>query len=119
MKEKGDYVMNILQRYFKAFENYFNVSGRASRADYWSFILVNLLITCILEFAPDMVSTIYSLIVFIPVITLVIRRLHDAGRSGWWWLLVFTGIGSIYVLYLMLKPSQSGSNQYGSNPYGR
>lgn len=105
--------MDIFQNYFDAYENYFSTSGRTKRTPYWTFILINLLLTFLFRYAPAVVAGVFSLLIFIPTITITIRRLHDIGRSGWWVLLNLTFIGSIYVLYLTLKPSQPGANAYG------
>ena len=42
------------------------------------------------------------------------RRLHDAGRSGWWLLLAFTLVGLLPLTVWLLRPSQ-----YVQNPYRR
>ena len=55
-------------------------------------------------------SSIYSLIVFIPSIAVMIRRVHDVGKSGWFCLI------PIYNLILALTPGDEGENKYGSDP---
>jgi uncharacterized membrane protein YhaH (DUF805 family) len=46
-------------------------------------------------------------------LALFVRRMHDVNRSGWWYLLVFTGIGAFALIYWMLKPGDKGANRYG------
>lgn len=46
----------------------------------------------------------------------LVRRLHDTGRSGWWyWLAIIPYIGSIVLLIFALMPSEEIDNEYG--PY--
>ena len=52
-------------------------------------------------------------VVAVQSLALFVRRMHDVNRSGWWYLLVFTVIGSFVLLYWMLQPGDKGANQYG------
>jgi uncharacterized membrane protein YhaH (DUF805 family) len=61
---------------------------------------------------------IYALAVLIPTIAISIRRLHDIGKSGWFYLLVFVPIISLVLIYFFVLDSQPGENQYGPNPKG-
>lgn len=48
---------------------------------------------------------------------LIIRRLHDIGRSGWWWLLIFIPfVNFIMGIYLMCKKGETGPNRFGPDP---
>jgi len=63
------------------------------------------------------IFSLYVLGTLIPIVALSVRRLHDIGKSGWWYFIQFVPlIGSIWFLILMVTDSQPGSNQYGSNP---
>jgi len=57
-----------------------------------------------------------SLFFLLPGLALAARRLHDTGRSGWWFLLIFTIIGIPVVLYWLVKDSDAGANKYGEGP---
>lgn len=76
---------------------YFTFSGRASRSEYWYFMLFNLLVSLLAAWLDfrfiDMkfdgsdtgpVGTAVGLLMFIPMLAVTWRRLHDTGRSGWW-----------------------------------
>ena len=100
-------------------------SGRASRSEYWYFFLFLVLlaiVTSIIDAAifpgNELMPTysIFSLLTIIPSISATARRLHDVDRSGWWQLLYFTIIGSLLVLYWLIKKSDSGNNKHGTNP---
>lgn len=79
-------------------------------------ILDNLLaITFGFGYGP--IYSLYALAVFIPSLAVVVRRLHDIGKSGWMYLIIFIPlIGAIWILVLLLKDSELGDNKYGPNP---
>ncbi|MFA7285434.1 MAG: DUF805 domain-containing protein [Candidatus Paceibacterota bacterium] len=83
-----------MEHYFNGLKNYAVFSGKASRPEFWYFILFNFIITFILglidsfigiEIIPGrgILSTIYFLLVITPIIALSVRRLHDVGKSGY------------------------------------
>ncbi len=79
-------------------------------------ILDNLLgITFWFGYGP--IYFLYALSVFIPSLAVVVRRLHDVGKSGWMYLILFIPIiGAIWIFVLLLKDSEVGDNKYGPNP---
>lgn len=63
------------------------------------------------------VGFVFTLALGIPQISVAVRRLHDSGRSGWfWWVQLVPLAGSFVWWYLLSLPSQYGSNQYGEQP---
>jgi uncharacterized membrane protein YhaH (DUF805 family) len=61
----------------------------------------------------------YCVAIFIPLIAVSVRRLHDTGRSGWWYLINFIpGLGSLIFFIFTVFDSQPSENQYGPNPKG-
>jgi len=95
---------------------YAQFEGRASRSEYWWFYLFALFATAVADMLGGTVGNIVSLVGFLPSLALVARRLHDVGRSGWWFLLVFTIIGVPVLLYWLVKDSDKGKNAYGEGP---
>lgn len=71
------------------FENYANFKGRARRSEYWYFILMNSIIsiiTTIIDKSLELkfgINLLYGIAVFIPTLSVSVRRLHDIGKSGW------------------------------------
>ena len=63
----------------------------------------------------SVISSLFTLVNIIPNIALVTRRLHDVGRSGWWYLIVITVIGIIPFLYWVCKKGDTGPNKYGED----
>ncbi|MEP9401492.1 DUF805 domain-containing protein [Sphingomonas sp. VNH70] len=108
---------------------YFEIGGRSRRNEFWMFtlftILVGVLATIVdgaLGFGWDdtgPVNGITSLLLFIPSITVSVRRLHDIDRSGWWLLLVFAiVIGWIVLFVFYVTEGTHGRNRFGPDPKG-
>jgi uncharacterized membrane protein YhaH (DUF805 family) len=113
-----NYYTDVLKQY-AVFE------GRASRTQYWMFVLINFIILLILagiEVAlgsPLIIYSLYQLAVLVPTLAVTVRRLHDSGKSGWWILIgLVPFIGAIILLVLMVIDSEPGENRFGPNPKG-
>ena len=103
--------------YIKVLKQYADFNGRARRKEFWMFYLFNIIISIalgIVDGALGMeqfgIGTVYSLAVFLPTIAAGVRRIHDAGKSGWFYLVPF------YNLYLLCIDSEEGTNKWGANP---
>lgn len=119
--------------YIKAFKNYFNSDGRATRKELWLFFLFHYLAVFVLSLLDGFfgfysttipldygyMTLAYLLISICPAACVQIRRLHDVNKSGTWWLLFNVPLVCFYVLYLYLKRGDSGANQYGPSPVSR
>ena len=69
---------------------------------------------------PAALLGLWSLAIFIPNLAVIVRRLHDQGKSGWWFFISFVPfIGGIWLLILYLTDGTPGPNQYGPDPKGR
>jgi uncharacterized membrane protein YhaH (DUF805 family) len=105
-------------------DNYANFSGRARRSEFWYFHLISFVISIILSlidlaigYRIDIIGTLYSIIVLIPGLAVSVRRLHDVGKSGWYYLLVLLPvIGWIWLLILFFTEGDNGPNEYGPDP---
>lgn len=117
-----NYYMEVLRKYF-VFE------GRSRRKEYWMFVLFNILISIVLSIVERVtglysvdngvgfLTSIYSLAILIPSISVGVRRLHDTGKSGWWILLnLVPFIGWLVLIAFYVTDSDAGSNKYGPNP---
>lgn len=115
--------MGMLDAVKSCFTNYVGFSGRARRSEYWFFVLFNVIVAFVLGILSNvagifsLVSVIYSLAAFLPGLACVIRRLHDIGKGGVWFLIAFVPlVGSIILVVLLAKEGEAGDNQYGPNP---
>ncbi|QHT63069.1 DUF805 domain-containing protein [Paenibacillus lycopersici] len=114
-----------MEWYLKVLRNYVNFSGRARRTEYWMYVLFSFMASVLLAIADAMLgagrllSMLYSLAVLLPSLAVVVRRLHDTGRSGWWYFIILIPIvGAIVLLVFLLLDSEPGMNRYGPNPKG-
>lgn len=115
--------------YLKVLKNYANFSGRAHRKEYWMFVLFNVIFAVLAVILDNVLGLairdvgygpiyiIYTLAVLIPGIAVFVRRLHDIGKSGWYFLLGFIPcVGGIILLVFSLMPGDSMPNEYGPEP---
>ncbi len=100
------------------FKKYATVDGRASRSEYWWFVLFSLLLQVAAHIiAGEAVAGIVALALLLPGVGVGGRRLHDIGRSAWWLLIGFIPlIGLILLIYWFVQPTAAGPNEYGEGP---
>lgn len=104
------------------FSQYVGFKGRARRSEYWWFALFNIIVGVVISLIVrltgwNFLSILYSLAVLLPGIAVAVRRLHDIGKSGWFYLFAFIPlVGSIILLVWFCKDSEPGANAYGPNP---
>ena len=119
-------------------DNYTNFSGRARRKEYWMFTLVYVIILIGCTILDNVLGTVFmmdagplgeismgygwayticGLIHFIPGLALAVRRLHDVGKSGLFYLIfLIPFIGAVWLLVLFCLEGKKEDNKYGSNP---
>jgi uncharacterized membrane protein YhaH (DUF805 family) len=119
-----NYFLDVMKIKYAQFE------GRATRSEYWYFVLfyiIGALIVGLLDGVMSgltggnaggigILSLLYFLGTLVPSIAVGIRRLHDTGRSGWWYLIALIPIASLVLLAFFTIDSQEGENKYGANP---
>ncbi|MEO9462515.1 MAG: DUF805 domain-containing protein [Marinomonas sp.] len=138
---------------FMPFKRYFEFTGRSRRMEFWMFMLFNVIVYIVLTAiafgvsggleamagvdpedtlavysamfsGPFILLGIFALAVFIPSISVSVRRLHDRDMSGWWYLgfivgsmIPFIGILiSLAFMVLMFLPGTTGPNRFGEDP---
>ena len=112
----------MLQYYIDFWKNYFNFSGRSRRAAFWYAWLINFIIMIALVLIEtvlqsSLLSYLFDLATLIPSIALCVRRLHDIGKRGWWWLLVFIPLfGAVMLIYWFAQEGDRHGNAYGPDP---
>ena len=109
---------NVLGYYFGCFTRYARFRGRACRKEYWGFFLFNFLAVLVLSAVSEGVfGGLYALAAFLPATAVLVRRLHDINRSGWWWLLAFIPyVGWAVLLIFLCLRGTPGDNDYGLDP---
>lgn len=113
----------------EAVKKYAVFSGRARRKEYWMFALLYL-IAYVVGIVIDVIvgtfdpiagigvfSGLVTLGLLLPSIAVLVRRLHDTDRSGWWALIIFIPLfGTIAILVFMCLDGTNGENRFGSDP---
>jgi uncharacterized membrane protein YhaH (DUF805 family) len=129
-----------LWRYFRRglTEKYASFAGRARRKEYWGYFLfwtIALVLICGAALIADGAAGnldhndgplitvaacgLFVLATFLPGLAITVRRIHDMGLSGWFYLLVFIPtIGALIVFAFTLVPSQKQENRWGPVPEG-
>ncbi len=133
--------MNFVTAVKTCLSNYATFHGRAPRSEFWWFYLFIVLVDVVLSFfigsetfvairdggfdaisvavasnRAVMVQGIVHLALFLPMLAVSVRRLHDVGRSGWWLLVAIIPLGIFVVLYWWLRPTEPRPNAYGMPP---
>jgi uncharacterized membrane protein YhaH (DUF805 family) len=84
------------------FGKYADFTGRASRSEYWWFVLFILLVSMAASVISPKLSALFTLATLLPSIAAATRRLHDTNRTGWWQLLVLVPLVGFIVLLVFL-----------------
>ena len=114
--------------------NYRNFKGRARRSEYWFiqlFLVLTNLSAAVIDLAlmngdvdrfianggGGIIGLIWILATIVPALAVLVRRLHDTGRSGWWALIGFVPVaGAIALLVFTVADSEAEQNSYGPSP---
>ena len=131
----------MISNFVAVLKKYVDFSGRASRREYWLFVLANAIIALVIGIIAGIatggaavniaaggsgaglaggavvvlvISSIYSLGIVLPGLAVAVRRLHDIGKSGVWYFITFVPfIGSIWLLVLLATKGATAANEYG------
>ncbi len=123
MESFNQYFLNVVKN------NYANFNGRARRKEYWMFALyIFIFLICAMILDNILGLTINGLpygalyissglALTIPTLAMVVRRLHDNGKSGWFYLIVLVPfVGAIWLFVLLVQEGAPIANQYGEDP---
>ena len=109
--------------YIEVLKKYVVFTGRARRKEYWFFALFNVIVSIALSLIDMLLGLdiglyfIYSLAIILPSLAVLVRRLHDTGRSGWWALIALIPlIGVIVIIVFTVQDSKPGENKFGAYP---
>ena len=121
------------------FSKYVTFSGRAARSEFWWFMLFVWVTQLILSVVDSTVfgtittsdagfeastntpilSGLFALATFLPAISVIVRRLHDKDRTGWWyWIALVPLVGALLLLFWFVTEGTRGANRYGPDPLG-
>ena len=122
------YTMPFMDAMKSGLRNSFTLSGRASRSEYWFWILggvafqITMVVGAVILGFMD-IPILPGLMIITPLllvpasITLVVRRLHDVGMTGWFFFIVIIPvIGALVLIYFFVQEGDMEENMYGSVP---
>ncbi|GLI86343.1 membrane protein [Rossellomorea marisflavi] len=118
--------------FLKGLKQYADFSGRARRQEFWMYMLFYSIFGIILYGVAVIgmamqsegiillgmgIYILYTLALLVPTLAITVRRLHDTGRSGFWYFIGFVPlVGGIILIVFCCLDSENGNNQWGSNP---
>ena len=87
---------------------YAEFNGRASRSEFWWFMLFVTLVASALMLINETVSNIFMVAILLPFLAVGTRRLRDSGKDPWWQLFLLVPVGGIVLLgFLWAMPPAS------------
>jgi uncharacterized membrane protein YhaH (DUF805 family) len=108
------------------FRNYVNFSGRASRSEYWYWVLFVILLSAAAGLVDvaiagtsgfSVIGALVSLGTFLPSLAVAVRRFHDRDQSGWWILIgLIPLVGIILLIVWFCQRGSVGPNRFGADP---
>ena len=113
--------MNFAQAIASCMGQYATFSGRASRGEFWWFYLFTILLSWGASIVGEVtigigmgvvMSNIVALALMLPALAAGCRRLHDIGKSGWWQLLILTGVGVVILIFWWAQPPRQEGDEY-------
>jgi uncharacterized membrane protein YhaH (DUF805 family) len=132
--------MSFAEAIKTCFQKYAEFRGRASRPEFWWFVLLYYIVIFLpvvpliavgsassvngpFDESGGAAGVVFAVLVGLAVLALIIpflavgtRRLHDTGKSGWWWLITLVPFGSIVLIVFWASVGDSGLNQFGPPP---
>jgi len=112
-----------------AMKKYVDFNGRARRTEYWMFQLFNIIFMIVAIILDSMIGSanedsgyqlfylLFNLAIILPSWAILVRRLHDIGKSGWWvFIALIPLLGGVWLFFMTVTDSQPGDNEYGANP---
>ena len=110
-----------MNSYLNVLKKYAQFSGRASRQEFWMFVLFHVIVAAVLSIVGGVIhlpwlAIAYIAVTLIPTLALQVRRLHDVDRSGGWWFISFVPGGSIVLLIWACQAGSTADNRFGTSP---
>ena len=94
----------------RGLQNYATFTGRASRAEFWYFLIFFYFMNFLGNLISDVLGTIVSLALLLPYIAVGVRRMHDRNKSVWYLIV------PLFNIYLLATVGDSGPNRFGPKP---
>ena len=127
--------MTFTEAIRNVYSHYATFKGRASRSEFWKFVIFVAIVTIVLYLplittggstgevgsglstlvtVSLLAGGIFTLVTLLPYLSVLVRRLHDTNRSGWWyWIALVPFVGGVILLVLLALPTTPGDNRFG------
>jgi len=116
--------------YLQTWQRSFVFSGRASRREFWTFVIVNALLLAVIERMLSVFLVVeeyetlarefLACVSLVPFVAVTVRRLHDTDKSGGTiFIALIILVGPILLLACLLQKGQAGENRFGPDPKNR
>ncbi|MEM6622033.1 MAG: DUF805 domain-containing protein [Pseudomonadota bacterium] len=106
--------MTLGQSIKTCFRKYFVFSGRATRSEFWWFMLfVNIIVSIPVSIVSEDLNSLWMTATFIPSLAVGSRRLHDTNRTGWWQAVPFVSVLPLW--YFVYDLGQTGGADFGAD----
>ena len=99
--------MNFSDAIKTCLTKYADFTGRASRPEYWWFVLFVIIASLVLSMIWTPLSGLFYLGMIVPMLSVAARRLHDTDRSGWFQLIGFIPLIGLALLYFLALPAKN------------
>ena len=118
-----DYLKDEYKKGMQLNLDYFKFEGRATRKQYWMFLLFSLLFMVLVHVLNmiiplnhffSFVLIVFGLITIIPNLSLAVRRMHDINLSGWWLVFGLMPYSGWLILIPLATKGDTKANNYGS-----
>lgn len=115
-----------MNTYITFWKRAFDFKGRTSRKDFWITYGINIIVSFLISFllvgafnygsdallyGVEIFASLFSIVILVPSLSILIRRLHDTNRSGWWYFIALVPVvGGIVLLVFTLLPGVEPNN---------
>lgn len=97
-------------------EKYCSFNGRASRSEFWWFMLASLIIAFVAGFVSGKLGIIAVIALTLPIVSASVRRLHDTNRSGWFYFIGLIPLVGLCLYFVLAQKGTEGPNRFGEDP---
>lgn len=109
--------MTFLDSIETCFKKSFQIKGRASKSEFWWFTLFYFIAIFSLVMINETLAIIFLLIILPASICVTVRRLHDQGKSGFFYFIsIIPYVGGLILLFMCAMDGTKGKNKFGPSP---
>ena len=109
--------MTFLDSIETCFKKSFQIKGRASKSEFWWFTLFYFIAIFSLVVINETLAIIFLLIILPASICVTVRRLHDQGKSGFFYFIsIIPYVGGLILLFMCAMDGTKGKNKFGPSP---